>query len=266
MENQYHTSLSDKLLKTGLSEKESAVYAFLLECDGAFPSLIAKNTKLNRTTVYKILTGLSIKGLVTEYEKRKKLFYRAEHPKYLTKYAESQIVLAKRANEHLEKMMPLLEGIYKNSPDKPVMRFYEGIEGVRAVYNDQIQTQKSYEMMAFSNTVQLLPQLDSEFKKNYVKQKIKLGISTRAIVPSAKDAHSNLLTFYQTAPKNLIPKIKHLPLEVFTFSADMTLYGENKVSIINFNEPNFVGTIIEDVTIYNMMKLFFDLTWSSLDR
>ena len=162
--------------------------------------------------------------------------------------------------------MPLLEVIYKSSPDKPVMRFYEGMEGVRAVDNNQVQTQKSYEMMAFSNTVQLLPQLDSEFKKNYVKQKIKLGISTRAIVPSAKDAHSNLLTFYQTAPKNLIPRIKQLPLEIFTFSADMTLYGENKVSIINFNEPNFVGTIIEDATIYNMMKLFFDLTWSSLDR
>lgn len=266
MKNQYHTSLSDKLSKAGLSGKEASIYAFLLEHDGAFPSLIAKNTKLNRTTVYKILTSLSIKGLVTEYEKRKKLFYRAEHPKYLTKYAESQIVLAKRANEHLEKMMPFLEGIYKSSPDKPVMRFYEGMEGIRTVYNDHFQTQKSYEMMAFSNTVRLLPQLDSEFKKNYVKQKIKLGISTRAIVPSAKDTHSDLFSFYQTAPKNLIPIIKQLPLEVFTFSADMTLYGENKVSIINFNEPNFVGTIIEDTTIYNMMKLFFDLTWSSLDK
>lgn len=266
MENQYRSSLSDKLSKTGLSKKESTVYAFLLECDGAFPSLIAKNTKLNRTTVYKILTGLSVKGLVTEYEKRKKLFYRAEHPKHLARYAKSQIVLATRAGDHLEKILPFLEGLYKSSPDKPVIRFFEGIDGIREVYSDHIQTQKKYEMLAFSNTVQLLPQLNLEFKKNYVKQKIKLGISTRAIVPSAKDTQGDLLTFYQSAPRNIVPELKQLPLDIFTFNADLTLYGENKVSIVNFNQPNLVGTIIEDVTIYNMMKLFFNLTWSSLDR
>lgn len=266
MENQYNTALSDKLSKIGLSEKEATVYAFLLEHDGAFPSVIAKNTGINRTTVYKLLLRLSIKGLITEYEKQKKIFYRAENPKYLTRYTESQAIRAKRAIEHLEKIMPSLEGLYKGSGNKPIIRFFEGREGVCAIYTDHIQTKKSYEMLAFSNTAKLLPQLTQEFKKNYVQQKIKLGVSTRAIVPHTEDPGSNLLTFYRSAPRKIIPKIKQLPADVFAFNADLTLYGENKVSIVNFNEPHFVGTIIEDATIYNMIKLFFDLTWNSLNE
>lgn len=264
MNNQYHVALSDKLSRTGLSQKEAIIYAFLLEREGAFPSVIAKETGLNRTTVYKILTTLSTKGLVTEFEKQKKFFYQAENPKQLEKYAESQISLAKSAKEYVEHLMPVLGGIYKNSSDKPVVKFFEGKDGVTAIYDDHVQVKKSYEMLAFSNTTSLLPVLDEEFKQYYVARKVKNKITTRAIVPIPDGLGSDPKSYYGSVPYMLIPKLKYLSKELFSFNADLTLYGENKISIVNFNQPHFVGTVMQDQTIYNMLKLFFELTWKSL--
>ncbi len=264
MKSAFDSALADKLSKAGLSQKEAVIYAFLLEREGSFPSVIAKETGLNRTTVYKILSALSVKGLVTEFEKRKKFFYQAENPKHLEKYAEMQIAMAKAAEENVSRMMPLLEGLYKSSPDKPVVRFFEGKDGVLAMYDEHVQTKKPYEMLAFSNTVGLLPLLSQEFKEEYQKRKAKIGITARAIVPYTPENSATLDTFYNALPKRLAPQIKYLSPEDFPFRGDLTLYDENKVSIINFNEPHFAGTIIEDSTIYNMIKLFFDLTWTNL--
>lgn len=41
------------------------------------------------------------------------------------------------------------------------------------------------------------------------------------------------------------------------------MYGENKVSIVNLNKEYLTGIIIEDETIYKMMRLIFELSWES---
>ena len=56
-------------------------------------------------------------------------------------------------------------------------------------------------------------------------------------------------TFYKNFPKTIWPKIKHISHDMFPFKSDLTIYGKNKISIINFNAPQFAGTIIEDLLL-----------------
>ena len=83
-------TLLKKLEKVGLSDKESLIYASLLELGGAYPSKIAEYTGLNRSTVYMILLQMSVKGIVNEIEKKNKQFYQIEKPSklvYLLRFA-----------------------------------------------------------------------------------------------------------------------------------------------------------------------------------
>ena len=265
MENQYNVSLSQKLSKTGLSDKEAEIYAYLVEHGGAFPSAISKATGINRTTAYKILDILSIKGLVTELEKRKKLFYQAESPRSLERFTGSQITIAKRHKESLDQIMHTLEGLYRGSPNKPVVRFFEGKEGVLNVYRDHIEGSKSYEMLSFSNTSYLMEFITEEFRNNYIKRKSQIGITTRAILPDSEIDINYNETIYGKFPKKIWPKIKNISKDIFSFKSDLTIYGENKVSIINFSEPNLTGTIIEDQTVHDMMKMIFELSWKGTE-
>jgi sugar-specific transcriptional regulator TrmB len=69
--------LVEKLKRTGLTPSESKVYATVLASHGAYPSTIADTTGINRSSVYKTLTTLEIRGLVSVIEKGKKLYYQA---------------------------------------------------------------------------------------------------------------------------------------------------------------------------------------------
>mgnify|MGYP003393026439 CR=1 FL=1 len=259
---EYNTSLPKKIERSGLSEKEALIYAFIIESGGAFPSEIAKSTGLNRTTTYKILGILSIKGLVTELEKRKKFFYQAESPKSLERFVSSQVTIAKRQIENLEHVLPTLEGLYNASPNKPVVRFFEGEEGVLNVYRDHVETKKKYEMLSFSNTADLMNFITPEFRDDYIRKKAKIGIITRAILPDSDLDVKYNETIYGKFPKKIWPKIKNISREIFSFKSDLTIYGEDKVSIINFNKPKLAGTIIEDKIIHDMMKMIFELGWN----
>jgi sugar-specific transcriptional regulator TrmB len=234
----------------------------LLESGGLFPSKISELTKLNRTTIYKVLENLAVKGLVTQLEKRKKFFYQVEPPKNLERYVSSKMTIARREVDHLHTLLPSLEGLFANTPNKAIIRFFEGQEGVLQVYRDHVVDNDKYEMLAFSNTADLMQFLSKDFRNEYIKNKVRIGITTRAILPDTeKDVDYNK-TIYNNFPKNIWPKLKHIPNKVFPYRSDLTIYGKNKVSIINFSEPQFAGTIIEDQVIHDMMAMIFELSWA----
>ena len=56
---------SEKLEKIGLSKSESQIYLRLLEIGSCKAGRLAKETKYNRTTIYKVLESLIQKGLVS---------------------------------------------------------------------------------------------------------------------------------------------------------------------------------------------------------
>ena len=259
----YDTNLPKKLEGAGLNEKEAQVYASLLELGGAYPSKIAQTAHLNRSTTYKILSPLSIRGLVSEVEKRNKLFYQIEQPKSLERFARSQVTIAERQLEEAQRLLPNIEGLFSLSPNKPVVKFFEGPEGVLLVYQSHVEESEKYEMLAVSNTADLLKFLPEKFRDYYIKKKEKLGITTRAILPDTEVDTDYSKSIYTRFPKAIWPKLKHVAHNIFPFKSDFTIYGNNKVSIINFNEPQFAGTIIEDRVIHDMMVMIFNLAWQS---
>lgn len=176
--------LAEKIQKIGLSDKESKIYTVLLQLGGAYPTTIAEITKLNRTTVYKILEVLTVRGLVTEIEKKNKLYYLIEHPKRMEQFAQTQITLANRQLESAHKILPTLLGLYANTDNKPIVKFFEGKDGVLKIYEDHVAVNQKYEQLAFSNTADLVGFLSKDFMVKYIKTKERLGITTRVILPN----------------------------------------------------------------------------------
>ena len=256
-------ALHQDLTRIGLSEKAAQVYATVLDIGIAFPSHIAKKTKLNRSTVYKILTDLSIKGLVTELERNKKLCYQAERPQRLVRFAQTQINLAEERLEHAKKLLPDIEGLFTNGPQKPRVRFFEGLEGVLAVYEDHINETEPYEMLGYSNVEELMKILPTAFTKRYIKGKERIGIKTRGIFPEGEFSARYNKTIYRGAEKRVLAKMRFIPAQDFPYKGEVTLYGKNKVSFINFHERVLIGVIIEDEIIAGMIRMMFELTWKS---
>lgn len=250
--------------KVGLSQKEALVYSTILKSGGAYPSKIAEDTKLNRSTTYKILLDLSVKGLVSEIKKKNKLYYQIEKPSKLLRYAKDRVNLANDNLETTQKILPDLEGLYSLFSNKPKVSYFEGIDEILSLYEDHVATTEKYEMLAFASVQELENIFPKQFFENYRRAKEKIGIKTRGIITDSDKNSTFIERMYAGYKKEIVPETKTVSLNEFPFKGELTLYRGNKVSIVNLNKEHLTGVIVEDETIHNMLRMMFELSWKAV--
>ncbi|MCA9352866.1 BlaI/MecI/CopY family transcriptional regulator [Patescibacteria group bacterium] len=255
-------NLEKSLYKAGLDDKEAEIYSYLLKHSGGTPTEIADMTNISRSTVYKVLVRLSIKGIVGESKKGKKRYYFAEKPTKLKRYKSGQIRNIERQMSYVDDLMPKLEDLYTTSRNTIQSHYYEG-EDIKKIYDDHI-SYDNYEMLAIANihAVDAFWQ-NYSYWKSYIQGKIKHKITTRALVPDTQSSQGVIEGVYGDVPKWVQPEVKKLPISFFSFQGEYMIYGKDRVSMINLKEGSVSGVIIVDKTFNKMMRNFFELVWLS---
>ena len=131
MDNKFESNL--KLL--GLSDKEAKVYLALLELGATTVIQIAQKAGVNRPTAYVQIETLTGLGLVSSYMKGKKRFFAAEPPERLGELIELKKSEIKDQQDRLQEILPELEMLFTTSGERPIVRFFEGREGIKAILN-----------------------------------------------------------------------------------------------------------------------------------
>ena len=242
--------IDQELINLGLTKEESKVYLSVVELGGAFVSSIARRAKVNRSTCYHTLDNLVKKGLVSSYQKGKVLHFVAEDPKRFQQIAEEKM-------ERAKELIPQLQALTSTLAFKPKIRFFEGVEGVKSVFEDILNT--GDEVLGYTN-VKGLGELIPEYFRQFCHKKIKRNIKTRYIAPAVPEGVDMIDEYY---PKKYDPNLLEIlmvnPTE-FNFQNEIAIYG-NKVAIISLNPDELIGLIIEGKTFSESMKSFFDLAW-----
>jgi sugar-specific transcriptional regulator TrmB len=255
--------LKERLEKAGLSNNEAVIYGYLLTTGGAYPSAIAEATGINRSTTYKTLLQMSVKNLVNEIERGGKLFYQTTGPRALSNHARSQVRLAEQKYDVAENLLGTIEKLIGSASRQPQILTFEGPEGILHIYEDHISQPKPYEMLAISNADRLYSILPKTFFDNYRRTKEKQKTITRGILPDTKENRGFVGRAYVEfgIEKKYWPETKFVNPKLFSSEAEITIYGEKRVSIVKLTKDNSIGIIIDDETIYGMMKMMFELIW-----
>lgn len=256
-------TLQNKLEKAGFHEKEAKVYVSLLELGGAYPSRIAEYSGLNRSTVYKILLNLSVRGLVSEIEKGKKLFYQIEKPEKILRYTSNQVKAAEDNLEKAKEIVPEIEGLFGVLKNHPKVAYYEGVEGLLSIYEDMLTPKKPYEMLAFSRADELESFFPMKFFKDFIRTKAEKGITTRGIIPDTTENRKYSERLFVGVEEKFWPKRRYIPTDKFIFSGEIVLYGDSKLALINFDKSQMTGLIVEDKSLHGAMRTIFELSWHS---
>jgi len=258
-------SLVKKLEKSGLSNKEAIVYAALFELGGgAYPSAIATHTKLSRSTVYMVLLQLSVKNLVNEITKKKKQFYQINNPKKLVSFTKDKLSIIEDEIDSATAVLPELQGLFNVLEYKPKVTYFEGIEGILSVYSSHVSTDASYVMYAWANTGELESLLPKKFLLWYRKEKEKKKIKAQVILPKDKATVAFSKAMYESIRKEYVPEMRYVDAALFPYKAEITLYDTNKVSIITLVKDKLIAVVIEDETIYGLLKMIFNMSWMSV--
>ncbi len=239
----------DNLLSLGLSERETRVYLALLDMGQGTVTEITRWAGINRTTGYDILDVLVNKGFISFTGKEPKRVYAAESPEKLLSYLEEQQNTATQRLEAAKNLIPELK-IFHNVENRPKVRFYEGTEGLKSVYEDTLSS--SEDLRALAQVDETETALPGYFPKYYQRRAAK-NIKMRAIFADSPGARI-------LKSKDSIEKRESiiLPDNEFHLKPEINVY-DNKVMIASWREK--LGIIIESQEIADAMKMLFELAW-----
>ena len=247
--------MNKEIIKTlqdiGLSKEEVEIYLAGLELGESTVQNIAKKAGIKRPTAYLIIDSLIKKGLFYQTFKGKKRLFGAQNPKDL------EVELKRKAFE-LTKIMPELNSIYNTLEFKPKVRFYEGVAGTMAVYNDMLDlTPENGEMLSFAGMKNLFDTLPKEFAIDYFTRRIKKNIKPKIIAIDSEESREWVKNAEEEMREILI-----VPENQSNFSGDIEIYGD-RVALISYKE-NFMTIVVESKEIANMQRLMFNLIWNNL--
>ncbi|MFA6476377.1 MAG: helix-turn-helix domain-containing protein [Candidatus Paceibacterota bacterium] len=243
------------LEQIGLSNKEAEVYVALLQYDSASVVELANKTKVNRTTIYPVLETLAKKGLVSEIQVDKKTHYQAEPPERLESFIERQKVVLEENSKRLTDIIPQLKSIQRESGERPVVKYFEGREGIISSMQDFFSSEDKEGISYLIYPKDLIDETFTEKELTQLRE-IRLGknVKNKVLYTSEKTSRPS---------DNTSERIK-IEQDKYPLSCDIAIY-KNKVKI------NILGKKIGAISITNKdfadtMRSLFSLAFDKLKK
>jgi len=249
--------LTKQLLEFGLSEKEAKVYLALLELEVATVSEIAETADVNRSSAYVVLESLKKKGLVSISEDKKIQRYIAISPDFLLYEAESKAKRMVEIKNRISNIVPELKALYKGSKKRPIVKVFEGKNGLINAFEDTLDCKEKLMRVASSveNIIKLLP----EYFPGYVQRRVESKIKMHGMHPA--DAAAKRL-MESDSVKIDVPIL--IPKDKYKIPADMAIYDDK----IGYMTPGGGGLaiLIQNKEMAEVMKSIFDMAWAEAKR
>lgn len=253
--NETIMKIDQVLHNLGLQDKEPDIYLTLLKMPGAQPaSIVASRSNLNRSTTYKTLLKLAKKGLVTKTQRQGVTCFFAEDPENRLK-----LLISERQkqfndmNQSILEALPLLT-IDDDEDRLPKVRYYEGIEGIKQIYEVVLKTGE--DVYRYGDITKIYNAL-GVYTDEYIEKRKEAGIVTHAIMPLDKK-EEKLMKKHSKEKRDVL----YIPHKLFPIDGEVRIFG-NKVAIISLRKESFIGVIIESETIAKMFLSIFMLTWKN---
>lgn len=244
------------LQEIGLSEKESLIYIHLLKVDQGSIADIAKDTKINRTTVYPVLDTLMQKGFVEEMKEGSKVFYQGRTPDRIESFLEEQKVKVEEQEKRAKDMIPRLKGIMREGGQRPIIEYYEGREAItnasKSFYESEDDGGEVYIIFPRDEIEELFSEKERQFAKEL---RVKKNVSTRTIYTYTKGDY--------VSPDNPGTRYRVDPNE-YPIRSDIGVYGD-KIRIYTLGDK--LGTIyIKSKDVADTLRTLFKLAFKGLEK
>ena len=233
----------------GFQEKEARVYLASLELGQATVQQIARKADVKRPTAYFIIEGLMGQGLVTSFYQGKKQFFVAENPERLLELIDQERQEVLRREENFKTLLPQLQSINNRQKDKPVVKYYEGKEGILSMVNEHTKSSKGQEAYTVYSRDVVERFLNSQELDGIIKDRIVHRVKVKTIYTYSKG---------DLAPSPNTERIR-LAEKDFPVNCDIAIY-EDRIRIASLKD-RFIGVVIEDKEIAHSFRASFELAW-----
>ncbi|MFA6100136.1 MAG: helix-turn-helix domain-containing protein [Patescibacteria group bacterium] len=233
----------------GLNEKEAKIYLALLQSGQSTAYQVAKRSGLKKPTTYVVLDGLIERGAVRKILKPKAMQYEATDPVDLFVEARSRV-------EQAESVLPELRALAKNDSKIVQATYYEGLQGIKEMYDFLMQEMKGKEYVGFyAHEMDTPPELKSywrDLNQKFIEKKIK----RRAVTPF--DETTKPYMENQIIPKEFA-QIKGISKKIYNSNISIEVFNQYTQIISHRYEQ---GILIRNPDIADTLKQIFEIVWA----
>jgi len=253
------SKISKALQKSGLSKNEAMLYLLLFQFGSQPASVLAKKLEIPRSTSGFHLEELYKKGLVGKSKKGNMFIYSISSSDSLVVFLQNQKKSEiSRLNEQIknaQNLLPELQSFQGKSPTRPKVFFYEGIEGLKKVYEDTLTSTETLRSFAYVNSMhEGIP----DYFPEYYTRRAEKNIHIRSVHPDSEETQKLIKRNIQEKRDGLM-----IPADIFSFTPEVQLY-DGKINIASWKEK--LGIIIESREIYDVFVVMFELAFEQAKK
>ena len=226
-------------LREILTENEAKTYVALVERGSMKAGKVAKEAGVDRSSAYNALNSLIRKGFVSYVKIGRVKWFQAASPEALRGFLRRKL-------SAVEEALPELKKKHAAAKLEENVRLYKGLEGVRVVLEDILESGESNRMFGSEGQVEENMPL---FARKFVSLMQKKRIPVRSIVREGR-----------ALKEATHRRVRRIPMR--TKSPVVTnIYG-NKIAVIVWSNPP-EAILIENKRAADAYKEFFDFIWAN---
>lgn len=226
------------LKEVGLKEAEAKVYLSLLNLGEATATQLSRESKIERTSIYKILEKVIDKGLVTySIQNKKRYFYPANPQKILEDLKEKE--------QQFKEIIPALGQLQKTQKEKVRVEIIDSKEGIKNLLREILILKQDYVSVGGGFNFE---KLFGFLGKYLMKQLEKYKIHERVIIPEG----------LKITLKSRYSQFRYLPKEYPLIGGFGVM--KNKVGFFIRSEP-FTVVTVENEDFAKTFRNYFELLW-----
>ena len=239
----------EKLLKSlGFTESEANIYLISLEMGPSAVQDLAKKAGVSRVTTYAVIESLMKDGLMSTVQKGKKNMYLAESPDRLLSFVHSRVRTMEATLHEIEQFLPDLKLLQRG--EKPVVKLFEGVEGLKALHDDIIKTSPKH-LDELGNIDAIHAVFPREEHLPFSHELDRLGVTGRILYRSEKPITQS----------RKHTQTRYIHPDLLSFKGDVILY-KTKTAFSTF-QGKLITVIIDSEIIADTMRAMFELAWQS---
>ena len=217
---------------------------------------LSAESKVNRGTTYDILKNLITQGLVSYYNKKAHQYFAAESPEKLVLAVEQKQKNLETVKKNIESNLPMLKAEFEKQGGKPVMKLYEGTQGLRQILEDVLSTvsdTQQKEFYVYSSGDEAHRKIIYKDFPDFAKKRVAKKILVKAIVLGHGGMLVGLDERKWIETKQMDSKMTH-----------QIIYG-GKLALMTLDDSgNPIGVLIVNQAIYETQKMIFECNWNAL--
>lgn len=247
----------------GLSEKETKLYWILINGGVMSGTEIITSSGFKKGNTYALLHQLQKKMLLQTIQRDGVTHFQPEPPQRIFELLEQKAQETLQAKRYFEQVLIELSTLYKQSVDKPIVRYLEGEKGIINIFKEVYHSFRKVVWGCVDPHI-----MPPELRQNLVLKKLMpLRVKNKVVAMTLfpQDVREPQLI----VEKNNLKTVFNIDREKYPMPCQIDAW-DDKVSFISFKKGNLVGAVIENedysTTIQSLFKLCFHLLFEKLHQ